>query len=85
MSNWQPIETAPFNEKSDYFFCLIAWGPDADKSTGDGMRYKDKWYAAGLFYRSMSRDERQYSFRDHEVTPSHWMPRPKFENQQEEE
>lgn len=78
---WLPIETAPANDKSDYFFCLAAWGPDEDKTTGCAMRYKDEWFAGSLFYKMMARhDEQRFEFREHRINPTHWMPKPEAPN-----
>ena len=73
---WQEIDTAPTNDRSDYFSCYVAWGPDDDQSTGDAMRYKGKWFAAGQFYVGGEHDQRQYKFKELEISPTHWMPTP---------
>jgi hypothetical protein len=77
---WQPIESAPSDKKSDYLFALIAWGPEEDKSMGEGMRYKGQWFATGVFYNGRPHDERQLVFRELRVDPSHWMTRPSLPN-----
>lgn len=70
---WKPIETAP-EPKGDFFFCHLAWGPDDDKSTGDGFRWNGRWFAAGVFHRIGQ--ERRFEIREIEVRPTHWMPLP---------
>jgi hypothetical protein len=80
---WQRIETAP-EVKGKYFFCRIAWGPEWDKCTGDGFRWKGKWFVAALFHKGSARfDECQNEFRQIEVSPTHWMPKPEVPVQQD--
>ena len=67
---WFPIETAP-EVKGDFLFCRLAWGPEDDKCTGDGFRWRGRWFAAAPFY-AMGK-ERRFEFRELEVTPTHWM------------
>ena len=71
-----PIETAPITDNG-YLFARIAWGPDEDKSTGDGVRHKGEWHAAALFYQAGQ--DRQYGFREHRVAPTHWKPHDLFQ------
>jgi hypothetical protein len=52
----------------------LAWGPEGDVSTGLGMRWGDRYFAAGAFY--CLGQERRYKFREIEVQPTHWMPLP---------
>jgi hypothetical protein len=75
MSEWQPIETAP-EVKGDCFWCRLAWGPEDDQSSGDGFRWGGKWFAAGCFYRAGQ--DRKFEWREIEVTPTHWMPKPEL-------
>lgn len=77
---WRPIETAPGDDKSDYFFAIVAWGPENDKTTGYAVRFKGEWFAGTLFYNGARYDERQFSFREHPVRPSHWVPIPEAPN-----
>jgi hypothetical protein len=70
---WQPIETAPLGAKG-YCWMNLAWGPEGDVSTGVGMRWGDRFFAAGSFY--CLGQEKRYEFREIEVKPTHWMPLP---------
>jgi hypothetical protein len=70
---WQDIESIPLNNKSDYSHYYVAWGPDNDKSTGHATRYKDKWFAAGEFYKGGSIDGRQYKYEELEIKPTHYL------------
>lgn len=70
---WKPIETCPPNEKSDYSFYFVAWGPDGDKSTGPAMRYKNEWFAGALFYCGGPYNGRQYRYEETKIRPTHWM------------
>lgn len=70
VGGWRPIAEAP-EVKGDYFFCRLAWGPDEDKSTGDGFRFEGEWFAASVFYR-MS-EHRKFQFKEHKVRPTHFM------------
>jgi hypothetical protein len=72
-AEWQPIETAPRGAKG-YAWMHLAWGPEHDQSTSVGMRYGDKFYASASFY-CLGRDK-QYEFRETEVSPTHWKPLP---------
>lgn len=74
---WQPIETAPIGNNPDGFIWLmLAWGPEGDQSTGNGMRWRDKWFAAPAFY--CLGQERKYAFKETEIQPTHWMPLPEL-------
>lgn len=68
---WQPIETAPTGKKG-WTWMNLAWGPEGDQSTGLGMRWGDRFFAAGVFY--CLGQEKQYEIREVEVRPTHWMP-----------
>lgn len=68
---WEPIETAP-KGKDGIAFMRLAWGPEDDVTTGDGMRIGDKFYAAGIFF-CLGQNKR-FEFRELEVSPTHWMP-----------
>ncbi|HDR9834681.1 TPA: hypothetical protein QDC51_001445 [Burkholderia multivorans] len=70
-SDWQPIETAPRGKKG-WTWMNLAWGPEGDQSTGIGMRWGDRFFAAGVFY--CLGQEKQYEIREVEVKPTHWMP-----------
>ncbi|MFL7901507.1 DUF551 domain-containing protein [Azospirillum argentinense] len=70
---WQPIDTAPKGAKG-YAWMQLAWGPDEDKATGDGMYANGKFYAVATFY--CAGQSRQYQMREIEVSPTHWMPLP---------
>lgn len=72
---WRPIETAP-EVKGEYFFCRVAWGHEADKCTGDGFRWNNRWFAAATFYNNAPFGECQHEMRQIEVHPTHWAPRP---------
>lgn len=73
---WRPIESAP-EVPGKYFFCRLAWGPEQDKSTGDGFRFEGRWYAAGNFHApNKAYNERQNIIKELEVTPTHWQPLP---------
>ncbi|MDH1266742.1 DUF551 domain-containing protein [Rhizobium pusense] len=72
---WQDIGTAP-TEKGNCFFCQLAWGPENDRSIGDGFRWNGRWFAVGTFYKGGRFDECQYEKRQIEVQPTHWMPLP---------
>jgi hypothetical protein len=74
-SEWQPIETAPTGAKG-MAWMLLAYGPEGDQTTGMGMRFHDKFYAASSFYVGGHFESRQYQFREHEVHPTHWMEVP---------
>lgn len=78
---WMPIDTAPQDTKSDYFFALIVYGPNGDQSTGHGMRYKGEWFAASVFYKGGPSDGRQLVMREHKVSPTHWAPALQLPNQ----
>lgn len=73
---WFDIETVPESNKSNYFSCIVAWGPDGDKCTGYATRYKDKWFAGALFYRGGRFDQRQYEYREAAIEPTHWAHSP---------
>jgi hypothetical protein len=74
---WQPIETAPVGKNPDgTTWCLLVYGPDGDQSVGHGFRWRDKWVAAGTFYRLGQ--ERKYELREVEVQPTHWMHTPEL-------
>jgi hypothetical protein len=75
VEGWKLIDTAP-EVKGDYFFCLVAWGDDEDKSTGYAVRFDGKWYAGAVFHAIGQR--RRYFIKETEVTPTHWMEFPKF-------
>lgn len=83
LPKWRPIETAPKDDKSNYFFCTAAYGPDEDKSTGYAMRYKGEWFAALVFYNMGKHAQRQLEFREYKITPTHWMPLPPAPGEQE--
>lgn len=74
-SQWQPIETAPTGAKG-VAWMMLAYGPEGDQTTGMGMRFHDKFYAASTFYVGGHSDGRQFKFQEHEVHPTHWMPEP---------
>lgn len=71
LNGWQPIETAP-TVKGDYFFCSIAWGPEGEQLTGDGMRWNGRWFVAPVFH-ALGK-ERKCEHREIEVQPTHWRP-----------
>lgn len=71
VSDWQPIETAPCGKKG-WTWMNLAWGPEGDQSTGLGMRWGDRFFAAGVFY--CLGQEKQYEIREVEVQPTRWMP-----------
>jgi hypothetical protein len=73
LMGWQPIETAPTGA-TGYCWMNLAWGPADDVSTGVGMRWGDRFFAAGSFY--CLGQEKRYEFREIEVQPTHWMPLP---------
>lgn len=79
---WQPIEIFPDNNKSDYSFCVAAWGTDEDKSTGHALRYKNQWFAGALFYKGGLADTCQFKFEHIPIQPSHFIEIPEF-NQSE--
>lgn len=68
---WRPIGTAP-KGANGYCWMNLAWGPEGDKSTGVGMRWGDRFFAAGTFH--CLGQEKRYEFREIEVKPTHWMP-----------
>lgn len=76
---WQPIDTAPKgvsrHGKSSVRWMLLAW-PDEEGgfNTGHGMRVNDTFYSCGTFYTGGPFDGKQFSFREMEVSPTHWMP-----------
>lgn len=72
-AGWQPIDTAP-KGANGYAFMQLAWGPEDNKSTGEGMRYGDKFFAACVFH-CIGKD-RQFEFHEKEVKPTHWSPSP---------
>lgn len=75
-TGWQPIETAPAS-KGDYFFARIAWGPEDDICTGDGFRWRGRWFVSAFFHKpGGGYDACQYEYRQIEVTPSHWCHKP---------
>lgn len=71
---WRPIDTAPKGENGIYFMRL-RWGPDGDKSSGDGIRIDDKYYASGTFFCHGQKDK-PFELREIEVFPTDWMPTP---------
>lgn len=76
MSEWRDINSAP-EAKGEYFFCRLAWGPERDQCTGDGFRWNGRWFVAAIFHNPGRRfDECQQEFRQIEVQPTHWMPKP---------
>lgn len=78
MSEWKPIETFPTNEKSHYSFAMVVYGPRDDQSVGLAMRYKNEWFVGALFYNHARFDERQFSFREYKIHPTHWMEKPEL-------
>lgn len=72
-SQWQPIETAPRGAKG-ICWMLLAWGPEEDQATGNGMRIGDRYFAAGSFF--CIGGDKPFEFREIEVSPTHWMPLP---------
>jgi hypothetical protein len=68
-NGWKPIETAP-KGVDGYASMQLAWGPDGDKGTGEGMRAGDKFYAAVMVHCWGKRKE--YELRIMEVKPTHW-------------
>lgn len=79
IDGWQPIETFQRNEKSDYSFALVAYGPEDDRSIGKAMRYKDEWFVGALFYNMAAKHgERQFYFREHKINPTLWMAIPEL-------
>lgn len=70
---WYPIETAP-KGVTGWSFMLLLHGHDEDKTTSMGMRWGDKFYAAGIFF--CIGQQKKFEFREHEVIPTHWMPLP---------
>lgn len=83
ISEWQPIETAPKGKtrpgRSSVCWLMLAW-PDSDEEggflTGSGMRINDKFYASATFYTGGPLDGKQYTLKELEVQPTHWMPLP---------
>lgn len=73
---WKDISTAPTG-KNGIAFMRLAWGPDEDKATGDGMRIGDKFYAIAAFH-SINSPEKAYEFRELEVQPTHYMTNKPF-------
>lgn len=69
MNGWQPIETAPRGAKG-YTWMDLAWGPEGDQSCGTGMRWGDRFFAAGVFH--CLGQEKRYEIREVEVQPTHW-------------
>lgn len=74
-ADWHDISTAPKGERG-IAWMLLAYGPHDDQSVGVGMRFQDQFFAASTFYVGGPAGGRQYSFREHEVFPTHWMPLP---------
>lgn len=72
---WLTIDKAPEVE-GKYFFCHLAWGPEEDRSTGNGFRWNGRWFAAATFYKGGPYDQCQLQIRQIEVTPSHFMELP---------
>ncbi|WP_156379250.1 hypothetical protein [Rhizobium sp. Root149] len=75
VGGWQPIETALVGAKG-VSWMLLAYGPEDDQSVSVGMRFNDQYFAAGIFYKGGGYNQRQFEFREHEVSPTHWMPYP---------
>lgn len=71
LDGWQPIETAPKGAKG-YAWMMLAWGPEGDQSIGKGMRWGDRFFAAGDFY--CLGQEKKFELREIEIHPTHWMP-----------
>lgn len=74
-SQWHGISGAPKGARGTSWM-LLAYGPEGDQSVSVGLRFHDKFYAAGTFYVGGRFDERQFALKEHEVTPTHWMPLP---------
>ena len=78
---WQPIETAPkgveHNGKKAMSWMMLSW-PDGEGGyhVESGMRVGDQFFAASTFYSGGPFDGKQYTLREVEVFPTHWMPRP---------
>jgi len=78
---WQPIETAPSgvarDGKKPMAWMLLAW-PDGEGgyNSGSGMRAGDQFFAAATFYTGGPFDGKQFTMREIEVSPTHWMPMP---------
>lgn len=68
-NGWQPIETAP-RGANGYTWMDLAWGPEGDQSCGTGMRWGDRFFAAGVFH--CLGQEKRYEIREVEVQPTHW-------------
>ena len=78
---WQPIETAPkgveHNGKKAMSWMMLSW-PDGEGGyhVESGMRVGDQFFAAPTFYSGGPFDGKQYTLREVEVFPTHWMPLP---------
>ena len=79
---WQPIDTAPRGiprrdgAKAYSFGLLLLYGDQNDPCISEGMRVDDQFFVAGVFHCGGPWDEIQYCFKQTEVFPTHWMPRP---------
>lgn len=71
MSDWRPINTVP-QGPFGYYFLRLAWKQGDEWVVADGMRWKDKFFAAVIFYNGGPANFRQYEIREAEVFPSHW-------------
>lgn len=69
--DWQPIETAPKGAHG-YSWMRLKWGAEGDQSSGDGMRWGDRFFAAATFHRLGQ--EQRFQMEIIEVKPTHWMP-----------
>jgi hypothetical protein len=56
---------------------MLAW-PDEDGefNTASGMRVGEMFFAGCIFYAGGPFDGKQYSIREAQVMPTHWMPLP---------
>lgn len=78
---WEPIETAPKgvekNGRQGVCWMMLAI-PDLEDGyhTLSGMRVGDRFFAGLTFYTGGQFDGKQFSIRESEVSPTHWMPLP---------
>ena len=77
---WRDIATAPIgvakNGKLPICWMRLAWEYGGEYSTGDGMRIGDNFYAVSTYYTGGPFNSKQFTMKESEVTPTHWMPLP---------
>lgn len=70
---WKPTSEFQANAKSNYSNAFVSWGSGLERNEGSALRYKDRWFAAAVFYVGGPHDGRQFAIREIEVEPTHFL------------